>query len=74
MDDDRALRRLNVYGFEVMGSVYELEEILARRKFDIIVITCNDAGDEKMQILKNFCRENHVVLQEFVCDEKNVEL
>lgn len=74
MDDDRALRKLNVYGFEVMGSVHELEQIFSRRKFDIIVITCNDVDDEKMQALKKFCRENKVELQKFVCSKEIVEL
>ena len=74
MDDDPALRKLNVYGFEVSGSVYELDKIFAKRPFDIIVITCADVDGEKMQILKQFCRQNNVELQEFICREKNVDL
>ena len=74
MDDDPALRKLNVYGFEVSGSVYELDKIFAKRPFDIIVITCADVDGEKMQILKEFCRQKKVALQEFVCHEKAVPL
>ena len=74
MDDDPALRKLNVYGFEVMGAIHELNMIFEKRPFDIIVVTCGDVSGEKMQILKNFCSKNNIALQEFICCENNVEL
>jgi FlaA1/EpsC-like NDP-sugar epimerase len=74
MDDAPALRKLNVYGFEVMGAIHELNMIFAKCPFDIIVVTCGDVTGEKMQILKNFCRKNNIALQEFICCENNVEL
>ena len=66
MDDDKALSKLNVYGFDVVGTVDDLQNIFDRYKFNIIVITC-DADDNVLQKLKDFCQTNNVSLQNFIC-------
>ena len=39
VDDDPALRRLNVYGFPVLGTTETLEELYTEEPFDMLVIT-----------------------------------
>ena len=39
VDDDPALRRLNVYGFPVLGSTQELDELYQTAPFDMLVVT-----------------------------------
>lgn len=74
LDDDRALFRLNVYGFKVLGSLTDLEELYSVKKFNRIVIACDTLAEDKQQKLQAFCRQNNVKLQIFVCNENEVEL
>ena len=72
VDDDPALRRLNVYGFDVLGSLADLTAIYKVDPFDAIVITCSCTESEKMEFLRNFCRQNGVELSQFVCREERI--
>ena len=72
VDDDRALRGLNVYGFNVLGSGEDLNDIFEHRKFDTIILTCEIPDNEVLQKVKEFCRNNNIKLQKFVCKEEDL--
>ena len=72
VDDDPALRKLNVYGFDVLGSLSDLEAIHAADPFDVIVITCSYTEPDKMELLRSFCRQHGVELSQFICREENI--
>lgn len=74
IDDDRALYRLNVYGFKVIGSINDLDSIYAAKKFTKLVVTCDALEPEKMAEVKRFCSSNAVKLEMFVCREEEVLL
>ena len=74
IDDDHALHRLNVYGFKVIGSIKDLEDIYSAKKITKLVVTCDTLEPEKMAELQSFCRKNGVKLQMFVCRDEVVEL
>ena len=69
LDDDKALKNLNVYGFDVLGGTDDLENIYAGKPFDAIILTFNNISMEKLQCLQEFCRKNNVKLKRFICDE-----
>lgn len=73
LDDNPALRNLNVYGFDVLGSLYELEDIFRKVPFDSVVISCTDIEEEKLDCLKKFCAEKNIKLSMFVCAEESVQ-
>ena len=70
LDDNRALKKLNVYGFDVLGTTDNLEEIFKSRPFDVIMLTIEGADEEKVQLLRSFCRENNIELRKFGCSEE----
>ena len=72
LDDDPALKNLNVYGFEVLGGVDSLEYIYARIKFDVIMVTSRNTRPERIDQLKTFCEKYNVRLQRFVCQTQDV--
>ena len=67
LDDDQALKNLNVYGFKVLGGLNALEQILNKTKFDRIVVTSRNIKPECMEQLKTFCESHNISLQRFVC-------
>ena len=67
IDDDTALRGLNVYGFNILGSLNDLEDIFRKTPFDSIVVTCSEMDAEKTQILRDFCKAHNVELELMVC-------
>ena len=69
IDDDAALKKLNVYGFDVLGSVAELDEIYAARPFDSIVVTFAEVTEGQLQTLRDFCKCHKVELKAFSCNE-----
>ena len=72
MDDNPALRNLNVYGFKVYGGIDEISLIYERLKFDKVVIACEELKPENLEKLKNFCAENQIELKKFICAEKKI--
>jgi FlaA1/EpsC-like NDP-sugar epimerase len=67
IDDDKALRRLNVYGFEVLGSLDDLEDIFQENTFESIIVTCSELKEEKKQRLRDFCQKHDIELEQLVC-------
>jgi hypothetical protein len=72
VDDDPALRKLNVYGFTVLGSLADLEAIYALNPFDVIVITCSYTEPDKMALLREFSEKYGIELSQFVCREEKI--
>lgn len=70
IDDNRALKNLNVYGFNVLGTTDNLESIYDATPFDVIVNTIEKADGEKVQFLREFCRKHQIELRKFTCSEE----
>ena len=72
VDDDEALNKLNVYGFDVLGTAADLDMIYAQRQFDAIIVTFDKVADDKLQVIRDFCRRNNVALKAFKCCETDL--
>lgn len=72
IDDNAALKNLNVYGFYVLGGVDELEKIYAKKPFDSIILTVSEIDENKLQNMREFCRKNNVKLKNFICCEEDM--
>jgi UDP-N-acetylmuramyl pentapeptide phosphotransferase/UDP-N-acetylglucosamine-1-phosphate transferase len=72
IDDDAALKKLNVYGFDVLGSLSDLDEVYSRKQFDAIVVTLEETTGEQLQILRDFCNRRNVELKAFRCNEADL--
>ena len=70
MDDNPALKNLNIYGFKVHGGVIGIERIYEETKFDRVVIACEELQPDNLEKLKNFCAEKNIDVKKFVCTEK----
>ena len=67
IDDNPALRGLNVYGFKVLGNPDDLESILASTPFDTIVLTGKETDPRQVQTLRDFCARNNIQLEQLIC-------
>lgn len=65
IDDNPALNRLNVYGFNVLGSLDSLESIYSKTPFDAVVVTCRELSGEKLQALLEFQKKYNVRIVRF---------
>ncbi len=74
MDDNPALRRLNVYGFYVLGGLEQLEQIYEQKPFDEIMITLKNTSPEQMANLREFSRTHNIRLKQFVCGETDAAI
>ena len=64
VDDDPALRRLNVYGFPVLGSTKDLDEVYQSAPFDMLVVTAV-LPEEALARVKEFARTHDIRLGVF---------
>ena len=64
IDDDPALRRLNVYGFPVLGGTRNLDDLYRKRQFDMLVVTAV-LPEESLNRVRDFARKNQVRLGVF---------
>ncbi len=67
VDDDPALRHLNVYGFQVLGNTGDLEQLYAARPFDIMVVTTALSEAARLRI-EEFVRHHPVEIGVFRAD------
>lgn len=72
IDDNPALSRLNVYGFNVLGTIRQLEEIYQKYPFDTIVVTCKELSGGKLRRLQGFQKKYDVKLINFVCKTEEI--
>ena len=70
IDDNPALGHLNVYGFNVLGTLRRLDAIYQQTPFEEIIITCNDIGNGKIRRLREFQKKYNVRLVTFVRELK----
>ena len=67
VDDDPALRHLNVYGFQVLGTTSELDELYAKQPFDMLVVTTALSEAARLRV-EEFARRHPVELGVFRVD------
>lgn len=77
IDDDPALRRLNVYGFQVLGNTMELDELYQTSPFDMLVVT-TVLPEEALNRVKTFAETHSIRLGVFypetiACTPDNLE-
>ena len=69
VDDDLSLRKLNVYGFRVLGTSHDLEAIYRKKPFETLVLTSLNMTDEAIGIVSSFAKAHDVKLTMFVAQE-----
>ena len=67
IDDDPALRHLNVYGLPVLGETEDLEMIYEESPFDLMIIT-TDVSEVARQRIADFARRHPVEIGVFRVD------
>ena len=60
VDDDRAIRHLNVYGFQVLGNTRKLEKIHAQYRIDHVVLTAVKITPEALERVAWFCKRHAI--------------
>ena len=56
IDEDPSLQKLNVYGFRVLGTSMDLEDLYKKTPFDTIVLTTVNISDESIDRIRAFSR------------------
>ena len=69
VDEDLSLRKLNVYGFRVLGTSHDLEAIYRKTPFETIVLTTANMSSEAMEAVRLFAKAHDVKLTMFVAQE-----
>ena len=67
VDDNKALQKLNVYGFDVIGTSRKLERIYNRKPFHEIILTTHALDPENEKILRDFAAAHNVRIRNFIC-------
>ncbi len=65
IDDNPALRHLNVYGFNVLGTLGDIEAIYQKKPFDEIIVTISDRKPENLEKLRQFAAAHHIAVKIF---------
>lgn len=73
LDDNSLLCRLNVYGFNVLGNIDELDLLLEKYQFDEIVIALRSVSDEIREKLCEFGKAHGIAIREFSCQTSVIE-
>ena len=74
VDDDLSLRKLNVYGFRVLGTSHDLEAIFAKTPFETLVLTTGNMTNEAIERVSTFAKAHDVKLTMFVAQEYTADL
>ena len=69
VDDDLSLRKLNVYGFRVLGTSHDLEAIYHKTPFETIVLTTTNMTSDAINEVRMFSKTHNVKLTMFVAQE-----
>ena len=67
LDDDPAIRHLNVYGLTVLGNTSQIEEVYEETPFEVLVITA-ELSETSAETVKNFAAAHHVTLGVFIAE------
>lgn len=73
IDDENALNGLIVYGYKVLGSLAQVDEIYRKNKFDKVIVTSDNIDKDKIEIICEFCRNNSVELTRFKLEETSLK-
>jgi UDP-N-acetylmuramyl pentapeptide phosphotransferase/UDP-N-acetylglucosamine-1-phosphate transferase len=73
IDDENALNGLMVYGYKVLGSLTQIEEIYQKNKFDKVVITSNNIDEDKVKSLHAFCNEKNIEVTRVKLEETKLK-
>lgn len=73
LDDNPALQHLNVYGFDVLGGVDDLEKIFKAKPFTRIVIALRDISPEIQDKLAMFAYSHKISIHNFACVETDLQ-
>ena len=74
VDEDLSLQKLNVYGFQVLGTSDDLEKLYKKTPFDTIVLTTVNISNEFIDRIRTFAREHNVRLTMFLSQEYPADL
>ena len=69
VDEDPSLQKLNVYGFPVLGTSMDLENLYKKKPFDTIVLTTANITDESIDRIRTFARAHNVRVTMFLSQE-----
>ena len=72
IDDYPAFWDRYIYGYKVLGSHTDLEQIYAVKPFDRIVISSQNIKPDRMKVLKEFCSTNSIELTQLKSDEVDI--
>ena len=64
---------MNVYGFNVLGNIDELDLLLEKYQFDEIVIALRSVSDEIREKLCEFGKAHGIAIREFSCQTSVIE-
>lgn len=73
IDDDPVFWDRYIYGYKVLGSHTDLNDIYESKPFDRIVISAQKISSNKMELVKKICIEKNIELLHFKSYEKVVE-
>lgn len=74
VDENPSLQKLNVYGFEVLGTSKDLEKLYEKKPFDTIVLTTANISGEIIDRLRIFANAHDVRLTMFLAQEYPADL
>lgn len=74
VDDDTTKVGKRLYGYPVMGTGANLEEILEKSPVNGVIISCRDLAGESQERLIGLCRSKDIFLKRFVVNLKDVDL
>ena len=69
VDEDLSLRKLNVYGFPVLGTSADLERLYRKKPFDTIVLTTANISGKAMENIRSFAGQYNVKVTMFLAQE-----
>ena len=74
IDEDLSLQKLNVYGFRVLGTSDDLEDLYKKKPFDTIVLTTVNISDESINRISTFARAHNIRVTMFLSQEYPADL
>ena len=69
IDENLSLQKLNVHGFNVLGTSRDLEFLYKKKPFDTIVLTTANISGEAIDRIRSFAREHNIRLTMFIAQE-----
>ena len=74
VDEDLSLQKLNVYGFCVLGTSRDLEDLYKKKPFDTIVLTTANISNEIIDRIRKFAASHGIRLTMFLAQEYPADL